>query len=153
MSCLFYYDSPIGRIGIVDTEGAVSALFTGNTGPAQTEVRETPLLLEASRQLFEYFSGRRRVFNLPLSPSGTGFQHKVWKALRDIPYGETRSYRDIAEAVDSPLACRAVGGANHANPIMIVIPCHRVIAADKTLGGYGGGLDMKKTLLRLEGAL
>lgn len=100
---------------------------------------ETPLLREAERQLKAYLAGRLRDFDLPLAPRGTPFQQKVWAALTAIPYGETRSYKQVAEAVDCPRGCRAVGMANNRNPIAIVIPCHRVIGADGALVGYGGG--------------
>jgi methylated-DNA-[protein]-cysteine S-methyltransferase len=101
-------------------------------------------------QLDEYFDGQRREFSLPLDLRGTEFQRKCWRALLDIPYGETCSYRDIAHAIGHPLAFRAVGMSNNRNPIAIVVPCHRVIAADGTLCGYGGGLDIKRKLLDLE---
>ncbi len=115
--------------------------------------QDTPLLLEAKRQLEEYFAGLRAAFSLPLAPKGTDFQKLVWRELENIPYGETRTYGQIAEAVGNPAASRAVGGANHKNPIAIMIPCHRVIGADGSLTGYAGGLDVKETLLRLEGAI
>ena len=102
------------------------------------------------RELDEYFQGRRKTFDIPCRTQGTAFQEKVWAALREIPYGETRSYRDIAEAIGHPKAYRAVGMANNANPLFIIIPCHRVIGADGSLTGYGGGLPMKKALLMLE---
>ncbi len=105
---------------------------------------------DAAKQLLEYFEGTRKVFSLPLETQGTAFQKKVWAALSEIPYGETRSYKDIAERVGSPKGFRAVGGANHNNPISIIIPCHRVVAADGGLGGYGGGLEIKTLLLELE---
>jgi methylated-DNA-[protein]-cysteine S-methyltransferase len=105
---------------------------------------------EIRRQLDEYFAGRRTRFDLELAPLGTAFQRRVWSALQEIPYGETRSYLDIARSIGSPKAVRAVGGANGRNPIAVVIPCHRVIAADGSLGGYGGGLDRKRLLLDLE---
>ena len=98
----------------------------------------------------EYFDGKRKIFDLPLKPEGTEFQLKDWNALREIPYGETRSYKDIAIAIGNPKACRAVGTANHNNPISIIIPCHRVIGSDGSLTGYGGGLDKKTYLLELE---
>jgi len=103
------------------------------------------------RQLDEYLAGGRRAFDLPLAPEGTDFQRRVWRALLEIPHGETRSYADLARAVGSPRAMRAVGQANRRNPIGVVVPCHRVIAADGTIGGYAGGLDRKRHLLRLEG--
>ena len=103
-----------------------------------------------STQLQEYFAGKRTRFDLPLAPRGTAFQKAVWAALLRIPFGETASYGDIARAIGKPAASRAVGGANHRNPIAIVIPCHRVIGADGSLTGYGGGLDHKRLLLELE---
>jgi O-6-methylguanine DNA methyltransferase len=105
------------------------------------------------RELKEYFAGRRREFSFALDLRGTPFQVKCWRALLEIPYGETRTYADIARAVGCPQAFRAVGMANNRNPIAIVVPCHRVIASDGTLCGYGGGLDIKRKLLELEGAL
>lgn len=103
------------------------------------------------RQLEEYFSGRRRTFSVPLDLRGTEFQLRCWHALLEIPYGETRTYREIARAIGHPQAFRAVGLANNRNPIAIIVPCHRVIASDGTLCGYGGGLDLKRKLLELEG--
>lgn len=114
-------------------------------------LQDTPLLLEAKRQLEEYFAGLRASFSLPLNPRGTAFQKKVWQQLEAIPYGQTCTYGQIATAVGQPTASRAVGGANHNNPIAIVIPCHRVIGANGKLTGYAGGLDIKEKLLRLEG--
>lgn len=114
-------------------------------------LQDTPLLLEAKRQLEEYFAGLRAGFSLPLNPQGTAFQKKVWQQLEAIPYGQTRTYGQIAAAVGQPTASRAVGGANHNNPIAIVIPCHRVIGTNGKLTGYAGGLDIKEKLLRLEG--
>jgi methylated-DNA-[protein]-cysteine S-methyltransferase len=112
---------------------------------------QNPLLLQAASQLCDYFAGRRHTFELPLDPQGTEFQRKVWKALAEIPYGETRSYRDIAAAVGLPRAVRAVGAANGRNPLPIMVPCHRVIGVDGKLVGYAGGLRVKKLLLELEG--
>ncbi len=109
-----------------------------------------PVVGEAVRQLREYFAGERRRFDLPLDMSGTEFQKRVWRALLEIPYGETRSYSHIAAAIGAPRAVRAVGAANGNNPIPIVVPCHRVIGASGRLVGYGGGLEMKRLLLDLE---
>jgi methylated-DNA-[protein]-cysteine S-methyltransferase len=109
-----------------------------------------PLLLEAAAQMRAYFEGRLRSFDLPLDPHGTPFQLRVWERLRSIPYGETRSYGWLAASLGSPRAVRAVGAANGANPLPIVVPCHRVIGASGKLVGYGGGLELKRRLLRLE---
>lgn len=111
-----------------------------------------PLLREAARELRDYFAGILRVFRTPLDLRGTDFQLSVWNELRKIPYGETRSYAQIAEAIGKPRAVRAVGAANGSNPVAIVVPCHRVIGLNGRLTGYGGGLPMKKRLLELEGA-
>lgn len=148
MKYAFSYDSPVGRLFLAEENGALTDLSYRPIPDA--EERETPLLKRAAVQLSEYFDGRRRIFDLPLDPRGTAFQKSVWSALQDIPYGETRSYKDIACAVGNPKACRAVGMANNKNPIAVIIPCHRVIGADGTLVGYGGGLDIKQVLLDLE---
>jgi len=116
------------------------------------EKKETALIKKAAKQLSEYFSGKRKEFDLPLSFTGTDFQKKVWSALLTIPYGETRSYGQIAAQIGNPKASRAVGMANNRNPISILCPCHRVIGADGSLTGYGGGLEAKKFLLELEAA-
>lgn len=112
---------------------------------------ETPLLTEAKRQLTEYFAGKRREFDLPIFLVGTQFQLDDWKALCTIPYGETRTYGELAAQIGRPKAARAVGMANHNNPISVIVPCHRVIGANGKLVGYGGGLDVKEALLALEG--
>jgi methylated-DNA-[protein]-cysteine S-methyltransferase len=112
-----------------------------------------PLLRETARQLAEYFAGARRVFDLPLAPRGTAFQCDVWTTLATIPFGETISYAQLASRVGKPTAVRAVGAANGRNPLPIVLPCHRVIGADGSLTGFGGGLPTKQFLLQLEGAL
>ncbi len=114
------------------------------------EFCETPLLQQAKCQLQEYFAGKRKEFSLPLQLQGTPFQKKVWQALLTIPYGQTATYGQIATQIGSPKACRAVGMANHRNPLAILIPCHRVIGANGTLTGYGGGLSVKQALLALE---
>lgn len=144
-------DTPVGRIGIVEESGALThLLLPGAAGPKDAAPGETPLLRRAAQELSEYFAGTRKSFGLPLGPAGTAFQKRVWDALAAIPYGETRSYGDMAAAIGSPRAGRAVGGANHRNPLPILIPCHRVVGADGSLTGYGGGLDVKRALLRLE---
>jgi methylated-DNA-[protein]-cysteine S-methyltransferase len=124
------------------------------TSPAERAVPAAAaiVLAAARRQLTEYFAGERRVFDLLLDPRGTGFERRVWREVAAIPYGETRSYSAIAHAAGRPDACRAVGHANGSNPIPLVIPCHRVIGANGSLTGYGGGLRLKRFLLDLEGA-
>lgn len=139
--------TPIGPLTLQADEVAVTAIRFG-AGGAQDA---SPLLDAAEAQLREYFAGARRTFDLPLAPHGTAFQQRVWAALRAIPYGETRTYGELAAAIGSPNASRAVGMANHRNPIPIIIPCHRVIGANGTLTGYAGGLEVKQKLLALEG--
>jgi len=141
------FHSPIGPISLQCTEDQVIALHFG----ARNLRDRTPLLTEAEAQLRAYFSGELRNFQLPLFYQGTLFQKRVWDALQQIPFGSTISYHDLAEAIDAPRAFRAVGGANGKNPLPILIPCHRVIAHDGALGGYSGGLAIKKALLSLEG--
>jgi methylated-DNA-[protein]-cysteine S-methyltransferase len=114
---------------------------------------EDPLLADAIGQLREYFAGARETFSVPLRPAGTPFQLSVWRALEEIPYGRTRTYRDIACSIGRPTATRAVGAANGQNPLPIFVPCHRVIGSNGSLTGFGGGLDVKLALLRLEGVL
>lgn len=149
---LWYYTFPLGEFGIADGPGGITHVFLReqNLCPGM-EVGETALIRLAAAQLREYFAGARRGFDLPLAPAGTAFQRSVWAALREIPWGETRSYSEIAGAIDRPRACRAVGQANHRNPILILIPCHRVIGRDGSLTGYGAGIGMKQRLLELEG--
>ena len=149
--------SPIGTVRIIERGQHIVQLDLGGKAPfeplANAVEQETPLLVRAFAQLEEYLAGKRRAFDLPLAPVGTAFQRKVWDALLHIPYGQTRSYRQIAEAVDSPRGFRAVGMANNRNPIAVFIPCHRVIGADGKMVGYGGGVDIKIALLQREGCL
>jgi methylated-DNA-[protein]-cysteine S-methyltransferase len=146
--------SPLGTLQLVANDTALTAIhFPGQHGAAAEE-RETNAVLElASSQLAEYFAGSRRAFDLPLDARGTAFQQAVWQALRAIPWGELRSYRDIACALHNPRAVRAVGAANGRNPLPIVVPCHRVIGANGSLTGFAGGLAAKALLLELEGSL
>ena len=144
------YSFPVISLLLAEEGGALTHVAFADYLPAGCIDRQTPLLAEAARQLNEYFAGNRRTFDLPLAPRGTPFQQKVWQALRTIPYGQTRSYGDIARQIDAPKACRAVGMANHVNPIAIIIPCHRVIGKSGRLTGYAGGLNIKEYLLRLE---
>ncbi len=151
MKNVWYYTYAVGVLGIAEDGSGITDIFLKkNNIPAGLEEKETVLIKKASLQLSEYFSGSRTVFDLALSLHGTDFQIRVWNILRTIPYGETRSYKQIAEAAGNPHACRAVGMANRCNPVMIVVPCHRVIGTDGSLTGYAGGLDVKKTLLDLE---
>ncbi|MCB5941186.1 methylated-DNA--[protein]-cysteine S-methyltransferase [bacterium 210820-DFI.6.52] len=151
MKTICWRESPIGPLGVGEEDGAITLiLFAGQQPPEGYREGETPLLEEAWAQLERYFAGELRQFSLPLAPAGTPFQQAVWRALEEIPYGETRSYGEIAGWVGRPKASRAVGAANHRNLIPIVIPCHRVIGAGGTLTGYGGGLDRKRLLLDLE---
>ena len=148
----YTYKTPLGwmTLGCID-EALVLCQF-GQIDIKHGIHQETLFLQKASQQLYEYFQKKRTSFDLDYQfLSGTPFQKKVWRSLLDIPYGKVVSYQHIAEAVNSPRACRAVGGANHHNPIAIFIPCHRVIGSNKKLVGYGGGLDKKIYLLNLEG--
>lgn len=151
MKRIAIYHSPVGDLQLEYENGAVTALKTVKAD-VQSDGALDALAETVFSQLDEYFAGTRTAFDFPCAPQGTPFQQKVWAALREIPYGETRSYKQIAEAIGKPKACRAVGMANNRNPIIIVIPCHRVIGADGSLTGYGGGLEMKRALLDLESA-
>lgn len=151
MKNFYFYTSPLGKLAICDNGKEITHLTLADDMDFSTFTnKETDLIKEAYKQLQEYFEGLRLSFDLPLAPNGTPFQKEVWKALINIPYGETRSYKDIALTVNSPKAYRAVGMANNKNPIMIVIPCHRVIGSNEKLVGYAGGLDIKEFLLNLE---
>ena len=147
---LILFDTPLGLMGLEDEDGALVSLRLPGQPMPRIACHETPLLSEGKRQVLEYLAGQRRVFDLPLAPRGTEFYRSVWRALEAIPYGETRSYRDIAQAVGRPKAVRAVGQANHNNPIPIIIPCHRVVGANGSLTGYAGGVEKKMRLLTLE---
>ncbi|MBO5208192.1 MAG: methylated-DNA--[protein]-cysteine S-methyltransferase [Lachnospiraceae bacterium] len=161
-----WIETPIGRIKIEEDGEAITSLYLVKeasqeskdaregaqaiSGIVDTTQQESSLLQEAKKQLQEYFAGERKVFDLPVKPQGTPFQQKVWSALRTIPYGETCSYGEIAAKIGNPKAARAVGGANNKNPILIVIPCHRVIGANGAMVGFGCGLPVKEYLLLLE---
>lgn len=149
--CLF--DTPVGQMALAGEGDAISRLYLPGLPLPRLASRETPLLARGREELLEYLAGARRDFDLPLAPQGTPFQQRVWAALREIPYGQTRSYRELALAAGSPRSYRAVGMANHRNPIPILIPCHRVVGADGSLTGYAGGLELKRKLLELEGVL
>ena len=149
---LCYYHSPVGWLRIFENGKGITMLKFLSDAKDQLTTTEanTPLLKEAVLQLTDYFSGKRKEFTLPLDLQGTEFQLRTWEALQGIPYGETRTYKQIAEAIGCPKGCRAVGLANNRNPIAIVVPCHRVIGADGSLTGYAGGLDIKERLLVIE---
>ena len=148
----FTYSLKKIKIGIAEENNAIIGVYFGAEIPSGFVKAETPLIKKASAQIEEYLKGKRKKFSLPLSMHGTEFQMDVWRALQTIPYGETRSYKQIAELVNRPKAVRAVGMANHRNPISIIVPCHRVIGHNGSLTGYGGGLPLKKYLLELENA-
>jgi methylated-DNA-[protein]-cysteine S-methyltransferase len=151
--------SPVGRLTLVATDNGLAAILWENDRPrrvrlnVEAEENDHPVLIETERQLEEYFSGRRKQFALTLDVSGTAFQRRVWNALLTIPFGETRSYGQIATQIGNPNAVRAVGAANGRNPISIVAPCHRVVGSAGALTGFAGGLDVKAQLLAFEAAL
>ena len=153
---MYYHiiESPICPILLAgDEEGIKHVLFLKGKRKIDTPadwIEDKEFFTEAVRQLEAYFSGRRKSFSLKLAPEGTEFQKSVWKALCKIPYGETRTYKDIAESIGNPKAYRAVGTANNRNPIAIIVPCHRVIGVNGKLTGYASGLDVKEYLLKLE---
>ena len=144
-------ETPVGPVTVTASDDAVTGLRFGTELPEGSllcrEEDATPLLRETARQLREYFAGKRRDFTLPLAPQGSEFQKKVWAALQTIPYGETRTYKQIAEQIGHNLAFRAVGMANNRNPIGILIPCHRVIGYDGRMTGYAAGIGIKERLL------
>ena len=143
------YKSPVGVLKIEGEENAITGLYFVKN---KFECLGTPSdeMEKCKIQLDEYFSGKRKEFDLNLNPKGTAFQLKVWSALQTVPYGKTQTYGYIAKAINNPKAVRAVGGANNRNPISIIIPCHRIIGANGKLVGYGGGVEVKKYLLNLE---
>jgi methylated-DNA-[protein]-cysteine S-methyltransferase len=150
------FDSPAGRLLLAgDGDSLIQVCFQSGPRPTQAAndwVADAKPFRLVIRQLGEYFAGERRRFDLPLAPRGTEFQRRVWRALREIPYGQTISYGELARRIGNPSAPRAVGLANGANPLPIIVPCHRVIGADGSLTGFGGGLPIKRKLLALEGA-
>ena len=149
----FFYrvSTEMGQFGLVASETELTHLFfDGETPRFDTTEQATPLLRQAAAELQQYLSGKRQQFTVPLDPAGTEFFRRAWQALIAIPYGETRSYQQIAAMVGNAKACRAVGLANNRNPLPIFIPCHRVIGANQKLTGYRGGLSLKQTLLELE---
>lgn len=152
---IYFYKGIIGDYGLEETDGALTHLWFSDSTRFQldkNDLKETPLLREARKQLELYFSGKQKQFHLPLAPAGTAFQQKIWELLCEIPFGETRTYGQIATSAGNPKASRAVGMANNRNPLPIFIPCHRVIGANGSLTGYAGGMDIKQILLNLEKA-
>lgn len=150
--------TPVGPLLIAASDNALVAVeFRANRHPVKRDgdwrEGDNAILRETEQQLRAYFDRERRAFDLPLAPRGTAFQQQVWATLAEIPYGETWSYRDLAQRIGKPAAVRAVGAANGRNPIPIILPCHRVVGADGSLTGFGGGLPTKAFLLRMEGAL
>lgn len=150
MTAVYPYRFPIGQLTIGEAENGICLVKKGYPENSCT-ICETPLIVQAKAQLDAYFAGTLQQFTLPLTLKGTAFQQKVWQALLRIPYGQVRSYGQIAKEIGCPKGSRAVGMANHHNPVSIMVPCHRVIGANGKLTGYGGGLAMKQFLLELEG--
>lgn len=150
-------DSPVGHLKLVASDAGLAAILWENDNPRRVRLSNVverldhPILLETERELGEYFAGQRQAFDVKLDFAGTPFQKRVWAALLTIPYGETRSYAEIARQIGSPVAVRAVGAANGRNPISIIAPCHRVIGSTGKLTGFAGGLETKAHLLALEG--
>lgn len=143
--------SPVGELVLTEEDAQITRLcLPGENPPSDFQEQHTPLLDRAAQELEEYFAGKRKQFDLPLNPAGTEFQHRIWQELEKIPYGEVITYGELARRTGNPKASRAVGQANHRNPIAILIPCHRVIAGGGKLGGYGGGTEIKRKLLVLE---
>lgn len=149
MDYYFYKETPLGRLGILENGHAIKAITVGSLDTEQAVFQETPLIRQAFAQLEEYFQGKRREFSLPLEPEGTPYQKEAWKVLQSIPYGTTITYGQEAKVMGKGCA-RSAGGANGRNPILIVIPCHRVVAAGGGLGGFSAELWRKEWLLKLE---
>jgi len=149
-------ESPIGQLKLVASDKGLVAILWENDSPRRVRLSKlvaddrSPVLVETERQLGEYFSGKRKMFSIALDMRGTPFQKDVWRALLAIPYGETRSYRQLAKQLGKPQATRAVGTANGRNPLSIIVPCHRVIGSSGKLTGFAGGLEVKAHLLGLE---
>ena len=147
---VFFYDTIIGRIGITEEAGAISRVFYGADTTPDPHIIGTPLIQKTYKQISEYLSGKRASFDLPLAIHGTEFQKKVWDQLTKIPFGKTCNYKDIATNMEKPGASRAIGMANNKNPLMIIIPCHRVVGTNGDLVGYAGGIAAKQYLLDIE---
>jgi methylated-DNA-[protein]-cysteine S-methyltransferase len=152
MLSMKFLTSPLGTLRLVARADELVGIYLPDQAAPAADEREAPVLVEAASQLREYIAGERRAFDLSLAPEGTAFQRLVWRALLAIPYGETRSYGEIARAIGRPAASRAVGAANGRNPLSIVVPCHRVVGASGELTGYAGGIAAKQWLLAHEAA-
>ncbi|NMS90556.1 methylated-DNA--[protein]-cysteine S-methyltransferase [Clostridioides difficile] len=152
MKNIFYYETKIGKIGIAEKNNCITNLFfdTSILNSKEYLVKETEIIKEASKQLKEYLDGNRKAFDLPLELLGSEFSKKVWNELCKIPYGETKTYTELASIINNPKAYRAVGMANSKNPISIFIPCHRLVGSNGSLRGYLGGIKVKEYLLKLE---
>lgn len=150
MKYIKYMNTKIGSIAIIEEDNKIIEININKKEENEIIRRDTLLLKETEKQLKEYLEGKRKKFNVPLNPKGTNFMKNVWTALQDIPYGEVRTYQQIAEKVGNPKASRAIGMANHRNPIPIIIPCHRVIGSNGKLVGYALGIDIKRFLLEWE---
>ena len=144
------FETPLGTMAVGEEDGHITRVYLPNSPMPRLMPHKTPLLERAEGQIREYFDGRRQEFDLPLTFVGTDFQKKVWQALTEIPYGKTVTYGALAERIGCPGGARAVGAANHCNPLPILVPCHRVVGAGGNLTGYAGGMEMKKFLLELE---
>ena len=149
----FCYDTEIGTIKISEKEGKIIGPVFSDSKKENEIERETDYIRRTYLQLKEYLSGKRKSFDIEIEMIGTEFQKKVWKELLNIPYGETRSYKDIATVIGNEKACRAVGNANNKNPIAIIVPCHRVVGSNGSMTGYAGGIDIKEKLLKIENNL
>lgn len=154
MNYKYTYEMPIGPLVICEEEDKITEIYlTNSDNNKEIEEKETPLIKLVKEQLIDYFNGERKKFDFPINMKGTEFQVKVWEALMTIPFGETCSYKEIATKIGNPKASRAVGMANNKNPLLIVVPCHRVIGTNGSLVGYACGLHVKENLLRLEGRI
>ncbi len=151
MKYVKYTNTKIGNMAIIEENNSIIEIQMNKKIEEQISQKDTPLLKETEKQLLEYLEGKRKAFDVPLNPKGTKFMKEVWTALQEIPYGQTRTYGQIAKRIGKPKAARAVGMANHRNPIPIITPCHRVIGSNGKLVGYALGMEMKEFLLTLEG--
>ena len=150
MHNIYFYETKIGKIGIRENGKYITDIIFSKSEEKTDNINETELIKAAFKQIKEYLGGDRKYFDLPIETIGTEFQKKVWNELRNIPYGQTKTYKDIAFAIKNEKACRAIGNANNKNPLPIIIPCHRVIGSNGKLVGYSGGLDIKEKLLNIE---